>query len=70
MTDTEQFTNLDDYLQHYISMGFKLVKDDESDKSRTLTLRSYVMGEYSEAIITQRGSEINVRKTVDGKVVS
>ncbi len=65
----EEFTSLDDYLNHFTSIGFKLVKDDENNETRTLTLRRYVEGEYSEATIKQSGSKISVIQTVDGKPI-
>lgn len=65
----EEFSRVDEYLNHFTDMGFKLVKDTENYGSRTLTLRRYADGEPSEVIIKQVGSKINVTQTVNGKIV-
>jgi hypothetical protein len=65
----EEFSSLDEYLNHFVQFGFKLVKDTENYGGRTLTLRRYADGEPSEVIIKQIGSKINVTQTVNGKLV-
>lgn len=64
-----EFSSIDEYINHFTDMGFKLVKDTENYGSRTLTLRRYSDGEPSEVIIKQIGSKINVMQTVNGKIV-
>ena len=65
----DEFKTVEDYLNYFLSMDYKLVKDIKSEKSRTLALRRYVMGEYAEAVIKQTDSVINVIQTLDGKPV-
>ena len=66
---TEQFTNLDDCLNYFTSMGYKLVKDTQSDESRNLTLRLYTPTNYGEAMVKQSGSKITITQTFNGKPV-
>ena len=66
----EQFTDVDDCIKYFTDMGFKLVKDDKGDTSRTLTLRSYTMDEFSEVTVKERDSKISVMQTLNGKLVS
>jgi len=65
----DEFKTVEDYLNYFLSMDYKLVKDIKSEKSRTLALRRYVMGEYAEAVIKQTDCAINVIQTLDGKPV-
>ncbi len=65
--DSKEEKSLDDYLNYYVDMGFKLVKDEQSDSSRIVTLRSFTVEEYSEAIIKQTGSKVTVAQTLNGK---
>lgn len=67
--NAKQLTSVDDYLEYFTSMGFKLVKDDKSDVSRTLALRSYSMDEFSEVNIKEANSKVTIEHTVNGKVV-
>lgn len=66
----KDFTSLDDYLKHFLSLGFNLVKDTKRDESRTITLRSYTTTEFREATITQSGSKISIEQTLDGKPIN
>ena len=66
---TQQFTSLDDWLNYFTSIGYKLVKDTGIDESRTLTLRLYTPADYGEAIIKQSGSKISISQTLNGKPV-
>ncbi len=63
-------TTLEEYLQHFIGLGFKLVKDTSSDAVRTLILRSFATGESQEFIITQTASKTTIVETINGKTVS
>ena len=66
---TQQFASLDDYLNYFTNMGYKLTKDTVSDESRILTLRLYTPTDYGEAIIKQSGSKISIMQTLNGKPV-
>lgn len=65
----ETFTNIEECLDHFTTMGFKLVKDTQNYGARTLSLRRYANGEPSEVIIKHVGTKINVVQTVNGKLV-
>lgn len=65
----ENLKSLEDYLNHFTSIGFKLVKDEQTDISRILSLRSYSMDEFSEVIIQQRDTNLSVVQTVNGKQI-
>ncbi|MDQ7043337.1 MAG: hypothetical protein Q9M34_07365 [Sulfurimonas sp.] len=62
--------SVDEHLEYYISLGFKLVKDIKNDASRVLTLRSFARGESEEVIIKEDTSKIDIVRTLNGKVVS
>lgn len=68
-TTIGEFTSVDEYINYFTDMGFKLVKDTENYGLRTLSLRRYADGEPSEVIIKEVGSKINVTQTVNGKPV-
>lgn len=65
----EEFASVDEYINHFTQLGFKILKDTENYGSRTLMLRRYVMDEHSEVIIKYVGSKITVTQTVNGKPV-
>lgn len=65
----EEFASVDEYINHFTQLGFKILKDTEHDGSRTLMLRKYVMDEHGEVIIKHMGSKISVTQTVNGKKV-
>ena len=69
MAEKEEFTSVDEYINHFTSMGFKVLKDTENDGARTLMLRRYVMDEHGEVIIKQSNSKISVTQTLNGKKV-
>ena len=60
---------LDEYIDQYKGMGYRQVKDINSEGSRTLAFRKLEMGEPMEVIIVQSGSDIDITKTVNGKKV-
>ena len=64
-----QFTKVEDYINYYKDMGFKLVKDSGDDELRTVTLRLYTVTDYGEATIKQDGSKISVTQVLNGKTV-
>ncbi|MEA3370665.1 MAG: hypothetical protein U9Q40_04935 [Campylobacterota bacterium] len=68
--ETQQFTDIDECIQHFTNMGLKAIKDTQDGQTRTVSLRSYVMGDFAEAIITQSGSKITVVQTLNGKTVT
>lgn len=68
-SDNKNETSVDEYLKHFTDLGFKLVKDTNSDAVRTLILRSFATGESQELIITQTASSTTVVEKINGKIV-
>ena len=66
----QEFTCAEDAISYFTDMGFKLVKDTDTNGSRILTLRMFADGDPIEVIINQHGSQITVEKTVNGKPVA
>jgi len=67
-TPLEGFSSADEYVEYFVEMGFKRLKDIENDGFRTITLRRFADGEAQEVII-QDGSTISVKKTINGQPV-
>ncbi|MDP3302032.1 MAG: hypothetical protein Q8S36_08725 [Sulfuricurvum sp.] len=65
----EELTTVDEHINHFVDMGFKILKETENYGARTLMLRRYVMDEHSEVTIKHVGSKITVIQTVNGKIV-
>jgi len=68
-SNNKKETSVDEYLKHFTDLGFKLVKDTNSDAVRTLILRSFATGESQELIITQTDSKTTVVEKINGKIV-
>ncbi|MDQ7045544.1 MAG: hypothetical protein Q9M32_06515 [Sulfurimonas sp.] len=65
----EEFTDIDACIKSFTSTEYKLIKDEETEGTRTITLRHYAMGDSKEALITKVGSKITVTHTLNGKAV-
>lgn len=63
----KELETVDAYIEHYVEMGFKLVKDSEDDNVRTVNLRLYTPDDYGEATITQEDSKLSVVQVINGK---
>lgn len=63
------FANLDEAIKYFTTKSFKVIRDIQDETSRTLTLRSFSVEEFAEAIITVNGSKINIKHTCNGKPV-
>lgn len=68
--DKKEPKSVDEHLKHFISLGFKLIKDAQNDGTRVLTLRSFATGESEEVVIKEKASTISVVRTHNGKVVT
>lgn len=60
---------IEEHLNKFTSIGFKLVKETSNDNTRTLLLRSFATGESEEIIITQIGAEVTITQTLNGKPI-
>jgi len=66
----KEFDTVDEYVDYYIDMGFKLVSDKQEDNLRTANLRVYTPTDYGEATIKQDSSKISVVQVINGKKIS
>lgn len=66
---SHNFSSVDEAVEHYTGMGFKLVKDIQESGTRTVALRSYVMGDFAEVTIKESGSKFDIEQTLNGKSV-
>ncbi|MDF1878559.1 hypothetical protein JHD46_02765 [Sulfurimonas sp. SAG-AH-194-C20] len=60
----------EEHLEHFTSLGFKLVKDTTINNVRTLTLRSFANFESEEVIITQKDNSVSVLQSINGKLIN
>lgn len=67
--DAVTFDTIDEYIEYYTQMGFKLIKDTGDNESRNAALRFYVAGDFGEVTLKQNGSKINVTQMMNGQVV-
>jgi hypothetical protein len=63
----KELDTVDAYIEYYVEMGFKLVKDSEDDNVRTVNLRLYTPDDYGEATITLEDSKLSVVQVINGK---
>jgi hypothetical protein len=61
---------VDAYVEYYVDMGFKLVKDSIDEDVRTANLRLYTPSDYGEATITQDASKLSVVQSINGKKIT
>lgn len=66
----KELETVDAYIEYYVEMGFKLVKDSGGDSVRTANLRVYTPEDYGEATITYDGSKLSVVQVVNGKKIT
>lgn len=69
-SDKEESTSVDEHIEHFVSVGFKLVKDTINNEIRTVILRSFATGESQEVIITKKASKTTIVETTNGKTIS
>lgn len=69
INNLEECTSVDDYINYFTSMKYKIAKDLTNDATRTITLRFYTPEDFGEAIIEQVDSKITVTQTRNGKAV-
>ncbi|PHR57103.1 MAG: hypothetical protein COA44_06855 [Arcobacter sp.] len=65
----EEFSSVDEYIEHFKSLGYKLAKDTDDGKVRTASLRRFLEDGHGEMIITSIDSKITVKTMVNGKEV-
>ena len=64
-----EFDNLDDYISHYMGIGFKLAKDMTTDGTRTITLRKYTVEEFAEITVKQDAAGIHETRMLNGVTI-
>ncbi len=63
------YSTVDEYIEHYKKLGFKLASDSQTGSVRTVTFRIYTPEDYGEATVEQNGSQINVTQILNGKTI-
>jgi len=63
-----EYETVDEYINYYTSIGFKLVKDTKDGSDRIVTLRFYTPEDYGETIIKEDTSKISLKQTMNGQV--
>ncbi len=66
----EDEISVEEHLENFISLGFKLVKDTTSNEIRTLVLRSFANLESEEVIITQKNANVSIVQSINGKRIN
>lgn len=66
-SDEQKLSSVDEYIEYYQAMGFKLLTDIGDEELRTATLRMYTAHDYGEAIIKKEGLKISVTQMINGK---
>lgn len=69
-SDIQSIGDFDAHLVHFISEGFKLVKQMGEIGSRNATLRLYTSTDYGEVNLREEGTEVAVAQSMNGKVLS
>lgn len=64
-----RFSSVEESIEHYVNLGFKLATDREDQGKRILSLRFYDQGEFGEALITVDGEKITIQETRNGKPI-
>lgn len=70
LTIIKELETVDAYIEYYVAMKFKLVKDNEDDGVRTVNLRLYTPDDYGEVTITQDGVTLHVVQVINGKKIT
>lgn len=68
-TDLYELKEVDDHIQYFKDVGYKLASDSSNENSRNISLRSYSVEEYGEVQISYRNSKMNVVIMNNGKKV-
>ena len=68
-SNSDQYS-VDEYIDYFTKMGFKLVKNVDSEATQSVSLRKYTEVEFSEILIERNGSKLDVTQLVDGKKVT
>jgi len=66
---TMELTSVDEYINYFKDIGYKLAKDVDNGKVRSASLRRFLENGHAEMIITSSDSNITVKTMVNGKEV-
>lgn len=66
---SHQFSSVEESIEHYQNLGFKLASDRDIKGIRTISMRYYENGEFGEAVISVDGSPFEISETRNGKPV-
>jgi hypothetical protein len=67
--DISGLNTIDEHINYFKDIGYRLINDSESDGARNATLRRYAMDEHSEVIIQSSDLNVSVTQTINGKKV-
>ena len=67
--DLHPLPSIDDHIQYFKDMGYKLASDSGDGEERKVSLRTYSMDDYGEVTISYPNSKINVTVMMNGKKV-
>jgi len=67
--DLYPLVSIDDHIQYFKDIGYKLASDSGDGEKRKVSLRTYSMDAYGEVNISYPGSKINVTVMMNGKKV-
>lgn len=67
--DLDPLVSVDDHIEYFKEIGFKLASDSVNGEAREVSLRSYSMDDYGEVSIKQRDSKLSVTVMMNGKKV-
>ncbi|MBC8237074.1 MAG: hypothetical protein H8E76_02475 [Helicobacteraceae bacterium] len=65
----DPLVSVDEHIEYFKEMGFKLANDSVNAEVREVSLRSYSMDNYGEVSIKQGDSELSVTVMMNGKKV-
>ena len=68
--DLIALSNVDEHIEYFNSVGYKLINDFDADGVRMTLFRMYVMDKHSEIKMKSKDGEIVVVKTINGKEVN
>lgn len=67
--DLFPLTSVDDHVQYFKDMGYKLASDSGNGELREVSLRSYSADDYGEVKINYKNFKVNVTVMMNGKKV-
>lgn len=67
--EKSECSSVDEYVEHYVADGYKLVRDINQAGVRRAILRRFLEDGHGEVIVTEEDSKISLTTLVNGKEV-